>query len=141
MGALPLIGGVLGIGLLLAPIAALVIGIGLRRRVRVLESRLQQVERDLSRVPPRSRVEPGAPRLVPAPPSAPTTGAPTVHAPAPAPDVEPEPAGAGPSWSQLETRFGGTWLNRVGALVLVLGIGFFLKYAFENSWIGPPGRV
>jgi len=29
----------------------------------------------------------------------------------------------------------------VGAVILVLGIGFFLKYAFENAWIGPTGRV
>ena len=25
--------------------------------------------------------------------------------------------------------------------MLVLGIGFFLKYAVENAWIGPTGRV
>ncbi|PYM24851.1 MAG: hypothetical protein DMD78_07945 [Candidatus Rokuibacteriota bacterium] len=44
-------------------------------------------------------------------------------------------------WSNLEQRLGGTWLNRVGALVLTLGIAFFLKYAFDNQWIQPAGRV
>jgi uncharacterized membrane protein len=29
----------------------------------------------------------------------------------------------------------------VGALVLTLGIAFFLKYAFDNHWIQPAGRV
>lgn len=139
MGAFSLIWMLVGIGLLLAPIVALIIVMELRQRVRMLERRLQEMERDFSRVPPRSRVEPGAPRVVPAPPPEPAAAA--VHVPETAPDVEPEPAGAGPSWSQLEARLGGTWLNRVGALVLVLGIGFFLKYAFDNSWIGPSGRV
>ena len=46
-----------------------------------------------------------------------------------------------PAWRDLEQRLGGTWLNRVGALVLTLGIAFFLKYAFDNHWIQPAGRV
>ena len=33
------------------------------------------------------------------------------------------------------------WMIWVGAVILVLGIGFFLKYAVENAWIGPTGRV
>lgn len=41
----------------------------------------------------------------------------------------------------LEAMIGGTWLNRIGVLAFVLGIGFFLKYAFDNNWIGPTGRV
>jgi uncharacterized membrane protein len=56
--------------------------------------------------------------------------------PAPPPAVA-RPEGLG----RLEATLGGTWLNRVGALVLVLGIAFFLKYAFENEWVGPAGRV
>src|SRR6266850_759357 len=46
-----------------------------------------------------------------------------------------------PTQQNLEQRLGGTWLNRVGALVLTLGIAFFLKYAFDNHWIQPAGRV
>ncbi|MHB8984060.1 MAG: DUF2339 domain-containing protein, partial [Carboxydocellales bacterium] len=41
----------------------------------------------------------------------------------------------------LEAKIGGTLLNRIGVVAFVLGIGFFLKYAFENNWIGPTGRV
>lgn len=40
-----------------------------------------------------------------------------------------------------ETAFGLNWLNRIGALTLILGAAFFFKYAVDNGWIGPTGRV
>ena len=43
--------------------------------------------------------------------------------------------------SDLESRIGGGWLNRIGIVAIVFGVAFFLKYAFENEWIGPLGRV
>jgi len=45
------------------------------------------------------------------------------------------------SWVDLETSIGGSWFNWIGIVALTLGVGFFLKYAFENQWIGPTGRV
>jgi len=82
---------------------------------------------------------------------------------APEPSLSPEPALAGPSqeaapapmagvpprkvkparvkereWEQI---FGGSWLARIGVLALIIGAGFFLKFAFDNDWIGPTGRV
>ena len=41
----------------------------------------------------------------------------------------------------LETEIGSKWLGRIGVLALVFGVAFFLKYAFENDWIGETGRV
>ena len=41
-------------------------------------------------------------------------------------------------WDRI---IGGNWLARVGALAVVLGIGFFLKLSFDNNWIGETGRV
>ncbi len=41
----------------------------------------------------------------------------------------------------FETQMGLTWINRVGAITLVLGVGFFFKYAIDNQWIGATGRV
>jgi uncharacterized membrane protein len=41
----------------------------------------------------------------------------------------------------LETLIGGRWLNRVGIVALIGAVTFFLKYAFDNNWIGPSGRV
>lgn len=45
------------------------------------------------------------------------------------------------STAELETLVGGNVLNRIGALALIFGIGFFLKYAFDNDWISPVLRV
>lgn len=41
----------------------------------------------------------------------------------------------------LEFRIGGTWLNRIGVAAVILGLAYFLKYSFDNQWIGPTGRV
>ncbi|MCX6552743.1 MAG: DUF2339 domain-containing protein [Acidobacteria bacterium] len=41
----------------------------------------------------------------------------------------------------LETRIGGRWLLYIGTATLVLGIGFFVKYAFDNNWVNETGRV
>jgi uncharacterized membrane protein len=43
--------------------------------------------------------------------------------------------------SDLENRIGSHWLNRIGIAAVLVGVSFFLKYAFENNWIGPAGRV
>ncbi|HKY03405.1 MAG TPA: DUF2339 domain-containing protein, partial [Blastocatellia bacterium] len=48
---------------------------------------------------------------------------------------------AKPARASLEARIGGNWFNRIGMLAIALGVGFFLKYAFDNEWIGPAGRV
>ncbi len=40
-----------------------------------------------------------------------------------------------------ELRLGQKWLLIVGIAVMVLGVGYFLKYAFDRNWIGPAGRV
>ncbi len=41
----------------------------------------------------------------------------------------------------LETLIGGRWFNRIGIIALIGSVTYFLKYAFENNWIGPSGRV
>jgi uncharacterized membrane protein len=41
----------------------------------------------------------------------------------------------------LESRIGSHWLNRVGIAAVLVGVSFFLDYAFENNWIGPSARV
>ncbi len=60
----------------------------------------------------------------------------------------PVPSGPPPVFStrtkartDLEARIGGNWFNRIGIIAVALGVGFFLKYAFDNQWIGPWGRV
>jgi uncharacterized membrane protein len=41
----------------------------------------------------------------------------------------------------FESEVGGHWLNRVGIVAVLMGVSYFLKYAFDNQWIGPAGRV
>jgi uncharacterized membrane protein len=43
--------------------------------------------------------------------------------------------------SDVETMIAGHWFYYVGILALALAVAFFLKYAFDNDWIGPTGRV
>jgi uncharacterized membrane protein len=41
----------------------------------------------------------------------------------------------------LESRIGSQWFNRVGILAVLIGMAWFLKFAIDNHWIGPLGRV
>jgi uncharacterized membrane protein len=41
----------------------------------------------------------------------------------------------------LEKFIGENLINKIGIAILVLAIGFFVKYAIDNNWIGPIGRV
>ena len=43
--------------------------------------------------------------------------------------------------TDLESRIGGTWLNRVGIVAVLIGVSYFLKFAFDNEWVGPAPRV
>ncbi len=106
---------------LVLPVGAI---LGIIAFVRVL-----RLERDLrgSARPaePKAPVASHAPPL-PQPHPAPST--PTLKA-APSPKVD------------IETVIGSAWLNRIGIVVLLFAAAFFLKFAFDNNWIGPIGRV
>ena len=43
--------------------------------------------------------------------------------------------------SDLESRIGSHWLNRIGIAAVLIGVSYFLKYAFDNGWVGPTGRI
>lgn len=74
----------------------------------------------------------------PALPEIPSTGTgPALRVEPPAP-AAPLPATDGPS---IEERLGLTWLTRAGAAAFLIGALFFFKYAADNQWIGPTGRV
>ncbi len=85
-----------------------------------------------------------------APAAAPLAARPAAEAPArlPSPPLAPAasvPAAAQPAQAQaeesLESRIGTRWLNRIGVAALLIGVSYFLKYAFDNNWIGETGRV
>lgn len=68
-------------------------------------------------------------------------------------DVEPEPrpVSSRPVYThtpesrrdstEFEIHMGQKWLLIVGILTMVFGVGYFLKYSFEQGWVGPAGRV
>ena len=125
----------------------------LTARVYRIERKLQM---DASPVEPRpaAPAEPlSAKPREPAPDAASSPPAPVP----PAPPVPPRPAyvvSAPPSIPprapytpraqsdfDLESRIGSHWLNRIGIAALLIGVSYFLKFAFDNNWIGPTGRV
>ena len=71
--------------------------------------------------------------------------APGLAAPMPpvAAAVEPPPGPPVPARPDdtLETQIGGQWLLYLGMAALVFGVGFFVKYAFDNAWINETARV
>jgi uncharacterized membrane protein len=80
----------------------------------------------------------GKPGIAAPPPPEPAPEvAPPVAEKAPPPKAKPPKARRG-EWEQI---LGGSWLARIGVLALVIGIGFFLKFAFDNNWLGPTGRI
>jgi len=69
--------------------------------------------------------------------------------PPPMPHIPPKPGVASPKFAQmpqrssqdLEGTIGKLWLNRIGIIAILIGVAYFLKYAFDSGWIGPGGRV
>lgn len=57
------------------------------------------------------------------------------------PPAAPEVADEKAATRDWEWLLGGNWLARIGILALIFGVGFFLKLAFDNDWIGETGRV
>ena len=77
-----------------------------------------------------------------APPAAPEVPAP-VPPPIPRlpPIVRPAPAPAPAASADLEQVIGSRWLLFAGIAAVVLGMSYFVKYAFDNGWISEPLRV
>ena len=74
--------------------------------------------------PPVPAPPPVAPVEVPAPPTPPRLEAPVAR-----PSLD------------LEQRIGARWATWVGVVAILFGIGFFLKWSFDNELLGPSARV
>lgn len=83
---------------------------------------------------------PPRPAVPSAPPVVPTAGRPME--PSVRAATTPAPAARGPQLSaELEVAIGTSWLNRLGIIAIIAAAAYFLKYAFDNQWVGPAGRV
>jgi uncharacterized membrane protein len=118
----------------------------LRWRVRRLEEALYRSGIPVQQAPARPSAEQAA-KTATSPPAGATVHAGSEAAPAlAAAPIEPPrfgtPAAGAPSdVPSLETRIGSQWFNRLGILAVLIGMAWFLKFAIDNNWIGPLGRV
>jgi uncharacterized membrane protein len=98
------------------------------------------------------RLEQGAgiqPQVAPAPTTAPPV---STAPPPPPPPVQPRPVVPPPLTARpassgvrdteaLEGKIGKVWISRIGIIAILFGVAYFIKYAFDNNWIGAAGRV
>lgn len=109
----------------------------LRSRVQVLEDAVRRVGILRPPVQPQpapqfrpASIQPAQPPLVSTEASAPA--APSLAAATAAPAAHDR---------SLESRIGSQWFNRIGIIAVLIGMSWFLKFAIDNHWIGPLGRV
>jgi uncharacterized membrane protein len=123
----------------------------LERELGELRAQLLALEQRGLRSAPALMPEPHAAPPSPAPVPTPTPVETPVLSPVPEPQVivppelppqlEPLPQPNDDVSVGLEEAIGGRLMLWVGTIVLVLGVAFFLKYAFDNDWITESMRV
>src|SRR4051794_23026241 len=120
----------------------------LLEQVRELTSRVHRLEK-LLRVAPAETPLPQSPQSEPARIPAvqeqqhpsPISATPASPAPSSVSDREPLWSSSRMGSSDLESRIGSHWLNRIGIAAVLIGVSYFIKYAFDSGWIGPTGRI
>jgi uncharacterized membrane protein len=127
----------------------------LRTQIAALTARVYQLEqaRELPSKPVSASVPPQPLKpepLKPSTPSQPSASATQEHKLQPRaalPAFRTPPRASNPfsvprgREGDLEKKIGQYWLNRIGIAAMLIGVSYFLKYAFENNWIGPGGRI
>src|SRR6266566_5151511 len=144
--------GLLALAVLLLPLLSFLRSLRVGRDLDELRRRLDHLERRVSdsgvrpappvAAAPSVAPRPAAPPVPLAPPTPPQLAAESMRERAP--DVESDLVAAIASPTReldLEERIGGRWLQHAGLVVLLLGIAFFLRYAFEHEWLSPPIRI
>lgn len=111
-------------------------------RVRGVDHRLKLLEGKLESLAPAVEAAP-APRPSAPPPTLPSQ--PPSAIPMATPEEQPpertSPLSPPASGFSLETWIGARGLGWLAVLLLLFATAFFLKYAFDNEWIGPTGQV
>jgi uncharacterized membrane protein len=144
--------GLVGLVFVLLPLLSFLRSVQLGRQLDDMRRRMEQLERRLDTAgagvgapftaAPAASPQPAAVAAPAVPP--PSIASPRVPAWARDQEREPVSAAGAPSRAEeldLEERIGGRWLQHAGLIVLLLGIAFFLRYAFEHEWLSPAIRV
>ncbi|HMG32346.1 MAG TPA: DUF2339 domain-containing protein [Blastocatellia bacterium] len=101
----------------------------------------EDVKPTVPETPPFQPISTAPTDVPPPPPTAPPPTAPTP----PPPAVEQEPIAlprpAARSTEDVESLIGRRWLGWAAVVLILFSLAFFLKYAFDNRWIGELGRV
>ena len=118
----------------------------LRAQIAALTARLYRVEQRLGLETEQPRVAPGViGEAGPHPPYPLVPPSPPLQTSEPVPISRPMFAGSSAALEQeedeLEGQIGKLWLNRIGIVAILVGVSYFIKYAFDNGWIGPAGRI
>lgn len=106
-------------------------------RVSMLEAALRAMDDRLRRLegrapaPAAEVISPTAPSAAPQIRQIKRPAGPSGRAPAAVPRLS----------AELEVAIGTSWLNRLGIIAIIAAVAYFLKYSFDNQWIGPTGRV
>ena len=135
-------------------VVAIVVAVGAKGRVNLLEARLRALEERLTQggaASPKVTPAPVAPAPEPPPAAIPPVveTAEPIAEPAPAaasepaqpPPTPPPPAAPPPERPSFEERFGTQWAVWAGGLALALGGFFLVQYSVEQGWFGPGMRV
>jgi uncharacterized membrane protein len=51
------------------------------------------------------------------------------------------PSNTAPKEELTDEEVGGRMLGKIGVVAVLIGVAFFIKYAFDHNWVGPVGRV
>src|SRR6266566_9808455 len=123
----------------------------LKAQIAALTARVYLLERKSGLTPdmPRQAIPPEQRQPAVPPPSQTMLEPPPaqiVHTPPPPPPPMPKAqpglrSSSAREDADLEKKIGQYWLNRIGIVAMLIGVSYFLKYAFENNWIGPGGRI
>jgi uncharacterized membrane protein len=138
--------GLLALAYLLLPVLSFVRMVQLGRELNEVRRRLELMERRLHDAGPFAERAPAA-----KPTASPVATQPSPRLPEWARPANDSNVANGPNVqnvlndsnvpNDLEVRIGGRWLQHAGLIVLLLGIAFFLRYAFEHEWLSPTIRV
>ena len=114
----------------------------LQQLVRELTSRVYRIERAIGIEPPPVTAQAQSPPQPPPSEPSPTPRGPSAEArPMPHIPLRPVFKPSAEPGTNLESRIGSHWLNRIGIAAVLIGVSYFLKFAFDNNWVGATGRV